>query len=604
MQQVVLRADTISPAAAVRQLPEAHKRSQSLPEYGSQSRDPWSIESDFIPSPITQGDMIIAVMGPTGAGKSTFVNAATGRNSTEVGHSLESCTQDIRITRCQHPYDLERKVVFVDTPGFDDTRRTDVEVLTSITNWLAETYGQGITLSGLLFFHRISDNRFAGTPLRNLEMFKKLCGSSALRNVVLLTTMWDEVFGNTGEERLDDLQKNYWKGMIASGSRVARFDNRPDRNYRCAWDIIAAFSTVVQPPLLIQREMVDERRSLVDTSAGGVLFGWLENLMRQFRETLRRLETLLRGIPKDDAAAEDVKKQAVDAKLNMEEVSRQSRLLRANSQSLRRRAALVVRTVLAGGTKRPQIPRPIPELRIPETRPGTSSEDTDGVEDVGDRSKLAGLIVALRHARALAEMSSMPFIKGAFQLALTILESIEAMSVVDDALVTVASNASRLLLIIHRIDLGDISDDMMHCIADLESDLTSIQRVVDKVRSRAGVLRYALEPADRLAVQACEGKIQAAYTRFEVVSAIILHQNVNRLLRAGMAPETSRGLDPHDRSTIPGRTDDDVPTPVILPKPHRSPGYIAGYITNEPFNEPSQPSRSVACTKSSSVEAD
>lgn len=35
-------------------------------------------------------DRVVAVMGPTGAGKSTFVHAVTGDKSIQVGHGLAS----------------------------------------------------------------------------------------------------------------------------------------------------------------------------------------------------------------------------------------------------------------------------------------------------------------------------------------------------------------------------------------------------------------------------------------------------------------------------------------------------------------------------------
>ena len=47
-------------------------------------------------------------------------------------------------------------------------------------------------LSGILYLHRITDNRMAGTPLKNLQVFQKLCGRDALGKVYLTTTMWDE----------------------------------------------------------------------------------------------------------------------------------------------------------------------------------------------------------------------------------------------------------------------------------------------------------------------------------------------------------------------------------------------------------------------------
>jgi ABC-type hemin transport system ATPase subunit len=36
-------------------------------------------------------DLLIAVLGVTGAGKTTFISKATGRSDMEIGHSLASC---------------------------------------------------------------------------------------------------------------------------------------------------------------------------------------------------------------------------------------------------------------------------------------------------------------------------------------------------------------------------------------------------------------------------------------------------------------------------------------------------------------------------------
>ena len=69
-------------------------------------------------------------------------------------------------------------------------------------------------LSGLLYFHRISDNRMAGTPLKNLRMFEELCGKNAFHSVILTTTMWDEVDGETGEERERELKEKYCWSVI------------------------------------------------------------------------------------------------------------------------------------------------------------------------------------------------------------------------------------------------------------------------------------------------------------------------------------------------------------------------------------------------------
>lgn len=90
-------------------------------------------------------------------------------------------------------YNRYTRIHLVDTPGFDDTNKKDVEVLREIASWLVVSANNDILLSGLVYLHPMTDNRFRGSAMRNLYMFKKLCGERCLPSVVLATTMWDLV---------------------------------------------------------------------------------------------------------------------------------------------------------------------------------------------------------------------------------------------------------------------------------------------------------------------------------------------------------------------------------------------------------------------------
>lgn len=89
----------------------------------------------------------------------------------------------------------------IDTPGFDDTHRTDTAVLGEIADWLAESYSHAVKLSGVIYLHRNTDTRVGGSGMKNLRMFRKLCGAANLRNVVLATTMWTDCKPDYGERR-------------------------------------------------------------------------------------------------------------------------------------------------------------------------------------------------------------------------------------------------------------------------------------------------------------------------------------------------------------------------------------------------------------------
>ncbi|KAJ8518536.1 hypothetical protein ONZ45_g4420 [Pleurotus djamor] len=211
-------------------------------------------------------DTIIALMGPTGSGKSLFINTATGQGTTDVGHTLHSRTTQVQSVRCRHPSDPNRSIVFIDTPSFNNTDISDSQVLTSIAEWLQKTYKDNIKLSGIIYTHRITDNRMAGSPLRNLRLFENLCGEDAVQNVLLASTMWnDRLTPGVGEAREQELMDKYWRSMIEHGSKTARYDG----THESAWTIVDQVLRNSKPrSLLLQKEMVDEKKPLQKTKAG------------------------------------------------------------------------------------------------------------------------------------------------------------------------------------------------------------------------------------------------------------------------------------------------------------------------------------------------
>jgi hypothetical protein len=69
-----------------------------------------------------------------------FIDQAARDNVSEgAGHHLASCTTEVRAVRVRDPFDESREVVFVDTPGFDDTYKSDAEVLKMIADWLKKS---------------------------------------------------------------------------------------------------------------------------------------------------------------------------------------------------------------------------------------------------------------------------------------------------------------------------------------------------------------------------------------------------------------------------------------------------------------------------------
>lgn len=90
-----------------------------------------------------------------------------------------------------YAYELSasRTAYLIDTLDFDDTNRSDTEVLREIADWLAVSYSNKMLLHDVIYLHRITDVRMQDSAKKNLLMFKKLCDDDALRKVVLVTTM-------------------------------------------------------------------------------------------------------------------------------------------------------------------------------------------------------------------------------------------------------------------------------------------------------------------------------------------------------------------------------------------------------------------------------
>ncbi|KAH7925385.1 hypothetical protein BV22DRAFT_437408 [Leucogyrophana mollusca] len=240
------------------------------------------------PAETRANDIIIPIMGPTGAGKSTFVNTAVGKDAMVVGHDLKSCTESLQHVIVDYPKDPSRRVVFVDTPGFDDTYESDFEILRRIAVWLAQSYSDDKKLTGVIYLHEITQKRMMGTSRKNLEMFHKLCGRDASKNVVLATTKWVNITEGAGERHEGQLKDTFWKNLIDEGSEMTRFLN----DSKSAWaivDHIVASSDELRA-LQIQRELVDLQKLIPETEAGNSLRETLQELLNSHQKTVADLK--------------------------------------------------------------------------------------------------------------------------------------------------------------------------------------------------------------------------------------------------------------------------------------------------------------------------
>ncbi|KAG8849274.1 hypothetical protein FRB91_010091 [Serendipita sp. 411] len=278
------------------------------------------------PNSISQDDVVIAVMGATGVGKSTFIRLATRNDNVTVGHGLRSQTDTVQLVRYSRN---NKNYVFLDTPGFNDTKMTDADILTNIVVTLTETYKGGIKLAGVIYLHRISDNRITMTDRKNTEMFTHFCGADAFQNVILVTTMWDHTGIKQAEPREMQLRTTFWKTMIDSGSRMMRFAHTQDS----AWEIVDHLNGVPRP-LQIQSEIVDQGLTLSQTAAGIALFKRFTQLIVDLRGLVKKLRESMGRSKKGSGAYGQDKARLRETNDNLKRVEEQKRKLESPSRSI------------------------------------------------------------------------------------------------------------------------------------------------------------------------------------------------------------------------------------------------------------------------------
>ncbi|KAG6864614.1 hypothetical protein C0991_008262 [Blastosporella zonata] len=194
---------------------------------------------------IQENDIIYLVLGQTGAGKSTFLNHALGREAASVGHSLDAHTSTI------DPFLLTTtesgRIFLVDTPGFNDTWDSDRAIVKRILDWLQTSCHPNTKFGGIIYLYEISQSR--DNPTTNFMHPTKLSEPQAPQYVILATVKWNLVRPPVAELRESQLRE-FWAQMAARGSQMVRFDNSAESAHR----ILDMFPKTALPVERMQRE--------------------------------------------------------------------------------------------------------------------------------------------------------------------------------------------------------------------------------------------------------------------------------------------------------------------------------------------------------------
>ncbi|KAF9035493.1 hypothetical protein BJ165DRAFT_1533494 [Panaeolus papilionaceus] len=181
------------------------------------------VESDEIEEP-----GLLLIVGPTGAGKSTFIEALAQDASLHLSsNQLDGFTQTVNTYNLMNVDYSESQISLVDVPGFADTRISMMSIVSMLKAWMRES--GAVNFGRILYFTPIHGVRLPGSHREVLRTFQVLTGAKTAGNITIVTSMWDNLWGDGAKKRAESnfnqLQDTVWKEFVDKGAQIVKFHN-------------------------------------------------------------------------------------------------------------------------------------------------------------------------------------------------------------------------------------------------------------------------------------------------------------------------------------------------------------------------------------------
>ncbi|PPR03141.1 hypothetical protein CVT24_012760 [Panaeolus cyanescens] len=172
------------------------------------------------------GGYALFIMGPTGAGKSKFIESLSGGQLHGISKDqLDGFTQEISVYEITNlTVDGLDLVYIIDTPGFLDRKISELDIISKVNKWM--TNDLMVLFTRVIYCIPISDIRLCGSKSRTFDSFKSIAGIEAANEITIMTTMWDTLWTKSGKERagrnFQRLRSHVFADLVAQGATLER----------------------------------------------------------------------------------------------------------------------------------------------------------------------------------------------------------------------------------------------------------------------------------------------------------------------------------------------------------------------------------------------
>jgi septin family protein len=201
-------------------------------------------------------------------------------------------------------YGANVRVTLIDTPGFGEAGRSDLEILQDIVRFISEPRHR--PLAGIIFCHKITDTRLTGSSRQTLRILSEMCGRRFSPHIVFATTMWDTIAPDQDKSKYEAREDELRHSDVGWGD----FTDGYASTKQYLGDTASAMRILDQalfhrPPLRIM-DQLDRGMTTEETDAGQAI---AEEIRRLAKKQRREEEEELRELEKERAQLRDIHQQ-------------------------------------------------------------------------------------------------------------------------------------------------------------------------------------------------------------------------------------------------------------------------------------------------------